>query len=125
MILNFLFVLPLMFYWNLGHVGLALATSVAAYLNAGLLLRGLLQRGIFNFQAGWLGYSVRLISATTSMALMVWYFMPEGASWLDLDWRSRAWALAVLCGQGVAVYLIVHLAMGSRIRHLRAPAAQV
>src|SRR5690606_8804839 len=36
-----LFVAPLYFLFNLGHVGLALATALAAYVNAGLLYRGL------------------------------------------------------------------------------------
>ena len=41
MLLNAAFVFPLMWWLNLGHVGLALATSVAAWLNAMLLYRGL------------------------------------------------------------------------------------
>ncbi|MGA1207068.1 MAG: murein biosynthesis integral membrane protein MurJ [Gammaproteobacteria bacterium] len=43
-------ILNLMFVWSLGHVGLALATSVSAWLNAGLLLRGLSQRGWYTWQ---------------------------------------------------------------------------
>ena len=31
MVLNLLFVVPLHFYWQVGHVGLALATSVSAF----------------------------------------------------------------------------------------------
>ena len=38
MVLNVAFVFPLMWWLNLGHVGLALATSVSAWLNALLLL---------------------------------------------------------------------------------------
>ena len=37
MVLNLLFVVPLHHYWQIGHVGLAAATSVSAFLNAGLL----------------------------------------------------------------------------------------
>ena len=43
MVMNLCFTLPLMHFWNIGHVGLALATSLAAMLNAGLLFRGLLR----------------------------------------------------------------------------------
>jgi putative peptidoglycan lipid II flippase len=125
MIMNFMFVLPLMYYWNLGHVGLALATSAAAYLNAGLLLKGLVQRGIFSFQPGWWRYSARLLSATLAMGLVVWYCMPEEASWLGMDWRSRAAALTLLCGQGVVAYVAVHLLMGSRPGQLRAPVSEL
>ena len=53
MVLNLLFVLPLMYFWNIGHLGLALATSVAAYLNAGLLLRGLARAGVYRCSRGW------------------------------------------------------------------------
>ncbi|HAN28374.1 MAG TPA: murein biosynthesis integral membrane protein MurJ, partial [Haliea salexigens] len=67
MVLNLLFVLPLMFWFDAGHVGLALATSVAAYLNAGLLLRGLLRAGVMQLQPGWGAYAGRLLLATAAM----------------------------------------------------------
>ncbi|MDG2271082.1 MAG: murein biosynthesis integral membrane protein MurJ, partial [Halioglobus sp.] len=60
MVMNLLFTLPLMYLWNIGHVGLALATSAAAIMNAGLLLRGLLRAGFYEFQPGWSIYMVRL-----------------------------------------------------------------
>ena len=41
MVLNLILVLILHHYWQLGHVGLALATSLSAVLNAVLLFRGL------------------------------------------------------------------------------------
>ena len=53
MVMNLAFVLPLMYYLGIGHLGLALATSCAAWLNAGLLLRGLLKAHVFAFQPGW------------------------------------------------------------------------
>ncbi|HBO12832.1 MAG TPA: murein biosynthesis integral membrane protein MurJ, partial [Halieaceae bacterium] len=56
MVLNIAFVVPLMVYLDLGHVGLALATSVAAYLNAGLLWRGLRREGIYRFDPAWRGF---------------------------------------------------------------------
>ena len=119
MVLNLLFVLPLMWYWNAGHMGLALATSVAAYLNAGLLLRGLLHKGIFRFQPGWGVYGARLLLATLAMAAAVSWLVPDVAAWLDWDWRRRALRMALLCGAGAGVYTTVHLALGTRLRHLR------
>lgn len=47
MVLNLLFVLPLYFIWNIGHVGLALATSASAFLNMGLLWHGLVKKGVY------------------------------------------------------------------------------
>jgi len=123
MILNFLFVLPLMYYLNMGHVGLALATSVAAWLNAGLLLRGLLRERVYHFQRGWLAYMARLLTATAAMSAAVLYLAPRSADWLTLAWQGRAMEMAMVCVAGVLVYLFIHLLGGTRPGHLRAPSA--
>lgn len=47
MVLNLLFVVPLHLLWQVGHAGLSLATTCSAYLNAGLLLSGLMRRDIY------------------------------------------------------------------------------
>ena len=54
MLLNFLFVGTLLAMQFKGpHTGLALASSVAAYINAGLLFRALLRQGTYRPEAGW------------------------------------------------------------------------
>ena len=60
MVMNLLFVLPLLWYFNVGHLGLALATSLSAYLNAFLLLRGLRRIGAYQAQSGWAVFVLRL-----------------------------------------------------------------
>src|SRR5690606_12674481 len=50
MILNIAFVLPLL-RLELGHMGLALATSASAFLNAGMLFWGLRRTGVFRARA--------------------------------------------------------------------------
>jgi len=125
MILNFLFVLPLMYYWNLGHVGLALATSVAAWLNAGLLLRGLLRERVYHFQQGWLTYIARLLVATAAMAGVVLYLAPASADWLSWGWNTRVMEMAIVCGAGIFAYLLIHLLGGTRFAQLRAPSARL
>jgi putative peptidoglycan lipid II flippase len=125
MILNFLFVLPLMYFWNMGHVGLALATSVSAWLNAGLLLRGLLREGVYHFQSGWAAYLLRLLAATAAMAGVVLFVVSDSASWLAWSWDVRVGQMALVCGAGVAAYFLVHLVAGSRLQHLRVPSARL
>ncbi len=125
MILNFLFVLPLMYLWSLGHVGLALATSVAAWLNAVMLLRGLLREGVYHFQGDWLVFVVRLLTATLAMAGVVLYLSPVSAQWLTWTWSSRVAEMAAVCGAGIFTYLLVHLLGGTRIAQLRSPSAQL
>jgi putative peptidoglycan lipid II flippase len=111
-----------MYLWNIGHVGLALATSLAAILNAGLLLRGLLRNGIFRFQPGWVPYLWRLLFACAGMVAVILWLVPEHATWLGWHWQRRVGELLLLCGAGVAVYFAALWLLGTRMSQLRAPA---
>ena len=121
MLLNVAFVLPLYFYFDIGHVGLALATSVSAWLNAGLLLRGLLREGVYRFQSGWMVYLLRLLGATLAMAVVAWYLSPDLAELQALGWLERALQIALACAGGGCAYVLAHLALGSRLGQLRTP----
>ncbi|QFU77747.1 murein biosynthesis integral membrane protein MurJ [Halioglobus maricola] len=123
MVLNLAFVLPLLWYFNVGHVGLALATSASAWLNAGLLLRGLRRDGVFVFQPGWAAYSRRLVVATLAMAVAVSWLVGPAEQWLAWGWQARSLQIAIVCGAGIAAYIATHLLLGTRLRHLRAPGA--
>ena len=123
MVMNLLFVLPLLWYFNVGHLGLALATSVSAWLNAGLLLRGLIKQGVFHWQPGWGIYSLRLAAATIAMSLAVLLLDRGVEAWLDWGWQRRALEIALVCGAGIGAYLLAQVAAGARLRHLRAPGA--
>ncbi len=123
MVLNLVFVLPLMYYLNIGHLGLALATSVAAYINAGLLLRGLVRGGVYEFQPGWSRYWLRLVVATAAMSIVVLWLAKDPEQWLDWGWQRRALEISLVVAAGVGAYLVTHLAAGTRFRHLRAPGA--
>jgi putative peptidoglycan lipid II flippase len=125
MILNLVLALPLMYLWNIGHVGLALATSVAAWLNAGLLLRGLLREGVYRFAQGWAPYIARLAVATLAMACLVLYLSAQSSEWLMWSWHTRVTQMALLCGAGVISYIFVHLLTGTRFGQLRAPSANL
>ncbi len=122
MVMNVLFTLPLMYFLDIGHMGLALATSVAAMLNAGLLLRGLLRGGVYRTRPGWARYSLRLLGATAAMVAAVLLLTPELAIWLEWQWTRRVGQMVLLCGTGVVVYFVVHWLLGTRIADLRAPA---
>lgn len=121
MILNVGFVLPLMYLWNIGHLGLALATSLAAFLNAALLLRGLLREGAYRPRPGWLLHSLRLAAATLAMVAVVAWANAASARWFEWTWNERTLQMLWLCGLGVTTYLVVHFLLGTRLRHLRAP----
>ncbi|MBA6414303.1 murein biosynthesis integral membrane protein MurJ [Parahaliea sp. F7430] len=121
MLLNVAFVLPLYFYFDIGHVGLALATSASAWLNAALLLRGLLREGVYRFQPGWGLYLLRLLAATAAMALAAWALSPDLGDLQALNWYQRALQIAVVCIGGGVAYLLAHFVLGSRFQQLRSP----
>jgi len=104
MVFNLLLVIPLHMYWKVGHMGLSLATTFAAYLNAGLLLRGLGRREIYRPDGALLRDVFRIALAVAAMCVAL---LP-GLFWLDglpaLDWHHRVLRLTVVCVLGIAVY---------------------
>ena len=106
------------FLAGLAHVGLALATSLAAFLNAGLLLRGLRSEGVFRFQSGW---AVFLLRALAANGLMVYFLLAFSGNWQDwLSWSmtDKIVQLAMLVFGGVAIYVTVLFSCGLRWRHV-------
>ncbi len=124
MVMNLMIALPLMYVFNIGHMGLALATSLAAMLNAGLLLRGLLRAGFYQFHPGWSSYAWRLLLACAGMVMAIVWLAPDVAAWYDWPWQQRGLQLGLLCGAGFAVYFVSLGLLGVRMQHLRAPAPQ-
>ena len=119
MILNVAFVLPLMWWFNLGHVGLALATSVSAWLNAVLLFRGLEREAVLpgNLLLGkWI---IQIGVASAAMIVVLLWMMPEDALWASWSWWQRAIQLGVLCASGMVVFAASLFLSGVRSGDLR------
>lgn len=118
-------VLNLLLIGWLAHAGLALATSLAAFVNAGLLYRGLRRDGVIVHRAGWGALALRVLAATVAMAsLLVWgagWGAEDLAEWLAMDGLQRAGMLALWIGAGAMVYLAVLAASGLRPAHLLNP----
>ena len=112
-------VLNLLFYLNgLAHVGLALATSLAAMLNATLLIIGLSREGVFNFQPGWLIFLLRLLVANAVMAYFLISLAGDWEVWSDWDMLSKILRLALLVGGGILLYAGMLLLTGLRWKHV-------
>lgn len=99
----------------LGHLGLALATTLAAFVNAGLLLRGLLMEGTYRPENGWPALLARGIGASLCMGLvLLWLSGGIGAGldeWLSLEIQDRAarllwWILVAGAVYGATLLLI-------------------
>ena len=108
----------LAFVWPLAHAGLALATSLAAYLNAGLLLYNLQQRAIYQPRSGWRKFLLQLFLANLVMGAVLWFGVGDFNDWLTADAQTRLWHLTWLIAAGGASYLLAVLAVGIRPRHL-------
>lgn len=119
MILNVAFVLPLMWWFNLGHVGLALATSVSAWLNAMLLFRGLRREAVLPPNLLLVKWIMQIGVASAAMILVLLWMMPEGALWAGWSWWQRAIQLGVLCVSGLVVFAASLLLSGVRSADLR------
>nr|WP_281368304.1 murein biosynthesis integral membrane protein MurJ [Simiduia aestuariiviva] len=119
MVLNLAFVLPLHFYWQLGHVGLALATAASALLNAGLLYAGLRQRQVLLPDGQWRTFAGRLLVGNGALLVWLLAIMQWAPAWSVVPWWLRTVWLAAICGVGLLVYVLCLLAAGVRLRHLR------
>jgi putative peptidoglycan lipid II flippase len=112
-------VMNLAFYLaGFAHVGLALATSLAAFLNAGLLLRALRKAGVFNFHSGWLIYIVRLLFANVAMAVFLLYMKGDWEVWATMSTWIRIAHMAAMVAGGVGLYIACLLLTGLRLRHI-------
>lgn len=119
MVLNAVFVAPLYFVWNVGHVGLALATSASAFINAGLLWRGLRRAGVYQPVAGWPRKLLAMLLANGTMAVGLVAALSFLGDWSEWVWWRRALNLAVICIVGGSIYTLALLAGGIRPRDLK------
>ena len=108
----------LILIWPLAHAGLALATSLAAFLNAGLLFVNLRRRDIYRPRAGWGRFLAQLGAANLVMGLVLWFGVGELTQWLHASAGARLWHLSWLVTVGGGTYLLTILAVGIKPRHL-------
>lgn len=123
MIMNLAFVVPLLMLGIPGaHAGLALATALASYLNAGLLYRRLRADAVYRPLPGWGRLGARLLFANLVMAALLLWGLPPLGDWLALAGAQRAAQLALWVGAGAAAYLLALRLAGLRLSMLWAPA---
>ena len=118
-VMNVSFMLVFHHYFTMGHLGLALATALASYLNAGLLFRALRQQGIYRYARGWGRFVVQMLAANGTMVALLLVLLQQWPDWSAYHWQQRVLYLAVMVAVGVFSYFAVLLATGMRPRHLR------
>lgn len=119
MLLNVLIVLPWFFSGIAGaHAGLALATALAGYVNAGLLFHHLHKEGIFAAQGGWLKHILRIVLASVVMGIVVWLASPDYLWWQSAVSHLRLAVLAGLILLSVVSYFVTLRLTGLSFRQM-------
>ncbi len=106
MVLNIAFVVPMVQLGIPGpHAGLALATSIAAYVNAGLLFWVLYRDRIYRPRTGWRRFTLQLLLAAVLMVVVLVWGVPALSEWIARDVAGRGLTLMLWVGIGALVYL--------------------
>ncbi|NBA96445.1 murein biosynthesis integral membrane protein MurJ [Pseudomonas sp. R5(2019)] len=108
--------LNLAFIGHLQHAGLALAISVGAMLNAGLLYWKLRQQQLFQPQPGWTRFLLKLVVAVVVMAAVLFGLMQLMPAWEQGQMLERFLRLGGLVLAGVLAYFGTLLVLGFRLK---------
>ncbi len=111
-------VLNLALVWHFKHAGLALATSLSAFLNAGLLWYGLSRSNVFKLPKGWWKFLLQILIANLILGAFLMVVPPLQSEWLEMQfWVRFGWMIGI-CGLGVLVYGLALLITGLRYRDI-------
>ena len=99
-----------------------MATSLSAFLNAGLLFIGLCKAGVYTACPGWRSFLAKIVIANLSLLGFLWTFAGPIETWIGAELGVRALNLAGLVIGGALVYAVVLLALGVRPRDFVSPA---
>lgn len=107
--------IALILFRRMGAPGIAVASAVAGWLNAAMLLGVLVRRGYWGKDIPLLTRIPRIVLSSAIMAVALWYakgwFAPQLASAAPF-WTQGA-ALAALCAGGALVYFIAAFGTGA------------
>jgi putative peptidoglycan lipid II flippase len=113
MVLNVIFAVPF------GYVGLAIATSLSATLNAGLLWFGLYKNGAYQVQKGSVAVLIRIIASGLVMVAALLYMTPSLVMWADFGLIESIMQLIALILGGATIYLVSNFIFGLRLKHFK------
>lgn len=128
MVFNLLLVIPLHFYWQVGHVGLAVATSLSAFINAILLFLSLRKKGIYEATKGWLKFSAGLLIAVIFMLFVLTQllgYLGGVDGFYNAQWSKRISFITLLCGAGFIGFAGCLYLFGFRLSDMRGPSKAV
>lgn len=106
-----------LFRW-IGHVGIALATSIAATVQSTLLFKELVSRGDLAVDKELGRVLLQTAGACTAMVLLLVLMGPSNEFWLSATVWNRIGGLSSLIASGIGMYCVILFLTGVRPRHL-------
>lgn len=111
MVFNLIFAIPF------GYIGLAIATSLSATMNAALLYATLHRKGVYRMSRTSFVFILRVIGACIAMVVaLLW--QSAGLLYAELPMIDQVWQLTTSIGSAVAVFVSVWLILGGRLGQL-------
>jgi putative peptidoglycan lipid II flippase len=107
----------------LKHAGLALSIGLASCFNAGMLWRGLRRRGVYQPQAGWGVFMLKLLAALIVLGSVLWFASAGDTAWLAMSGGQRVLQLSAVVLAGILSYFATLWLLGFRPRDFRRKAA--
>jgi len=112
-------VFNLILFYPLAHVGLALATSISAILNATMLFLALRKIKIFTPDKRWLGWIGKLVIGNLALLVFIYFQMADIAIWQNWSTSARVYHMLILVIGSISVYAIAMFLAGVRARDLK------
>ncbi|MFP4155056.1 MAG: murein biosynthesis integral membrane protein MurJ [Halothiobacillaceae bacterium] len=96
------------------HVGLALATALVAWINAGMLAAILRRRAIWTLDSGIRRATLQTLAGCSGMILLLWWLTPAAGQWTTWDGWQRSAQLAGLIALGGLAFVATATVAGMR-----------
>jgi len=104
-------VLSVALAFTIGFVGIAIATTIAAWVNAGLLAWKLRQAGHLAIDDRLKRRLPRMIAASLVMGIVLWFGGDMLAPWFEDRTIVKLAAISIIVGGGLAIYAALGLAI--------------
>ena len=111
-------VLNLILVQYFGHVGLAVATSISALINAALLYFFLVKQSIYKFNNAFYKMLIKVLFATIIMALYIFYFESNIDLYIDSSMIERAFLVSKTILISALIYFASLFILGVRLKKL-------
>lgn len=110
MVFNLILIFPL------AHTGLALATSLSAWLNAGFLFFGLKKDGFVRIEKDFMLFVLKILASIGFLFVSIILLNPELDFWLSSNFMQRSFTLTYIVIAGILVYFFALRIFGIKIK---------